>query len=715
LNRRYKKIDADVDLQNITAASGKATHEGAHRSLKSDSYSGNLTLVTYFPESSARSNSGGRAFDKRVYVNNDSWSFASQGGGTIYSSIGSDGEVHSTGGSTGSTTEIFSYAADVRYDREYMLPEIQSIINIDRSARYTQTIEQQLAFNPANPNAADPPPTITGDSRVIVTGQENHYNRKVQQNVPMVNTLQRDLATGVTTVTTTINVMGDGDDGLGSGSNTSTTYTEPNWDPRTKYEAGLDGVPLPPCRYYESDIITELPPGYVYPTCNTAGKTWIDFVAGNRGDAADQAANLASGLGDGVTGGLSTWIRQNINPFGDYVDYESGTYVGGEIAGTIGSTLMNPTAIAAKGTFIYNLYNKYDDVGRCANLATKLIQGGCFIEGTLVTVSSLPGQSSSTDSLWSQPHWLDEPSQETPWLAHERYATVATRTQLQVPIESLPIGSRVPTKNPNRWEVDPQPEPDQATWAKLSITVERSDGGIVDAEIIRPRSWILRNGICAGRMLPFNLPELEVSGLALVTGIDDCPPISGGEGSVVTARFVTREVHVVASVDVLGADGTVETITGTTIHPVWSVDRQEWVPLAELTDGETLQGLDGLAVVLSVTLSRVTQPVYNIEVHGEHVYQVGELGVVVHNSCYDHIVNGARKLYPGKAFKTELHHVTPKYLGGAVNGPMTRIDAAYHQLITNEFRSLWPYGGPKPSAEELARIMAEVYGKLPLP
>ena len=103
----------------------------------------------------------------------------------------------------------------------------------------------------------------------------------------------------------------------------------------------------------------------------------------------------------------------------------------------------------------------------------------------------------------------------------------------------MPIGARVPTKNPNRFEVDPQPEPDQATWAKLSITAEGSDGGIVDAEIIRPRSWILRNGICVGRMLPFNLPELEVSGLALVTAIDDCPPIAGGEGSVVTARFVT--------------------------------------------------------------------------------------------------------------------------------------------------------------------------------
>jgi hypothetical protein len=56
------------------------------------------------------------------------------------------------------------------------------------------------------------------------------------------------------------------------------------------------------------------------------------------------------------------------------------------------------------------------------------------------------------------------------------------------------------------------------------------------------------------------------------------------------------------------------------------------VPLAELADGETLQGLDGLAVVLSVSLSRVSQPVYNIEVNGEHVYQVGELGLVVHNT-----------------------------------------------------------------------------------
>ena len=274
------------------------------------------------------------------------------------------------------------------------------------------------------------------------------------------------------------------------------------------------------------------------------------------------------------------------------------------------------------------------------------------------------------------------------------------RSGVQPPIESLPIGSRVPTRNPKRFEVDPQPDPEQATWAKLSITVERNDGGIVDAEMIRPSSWILRNGICAGRMLPFNLPELEVSGLALVTAIDDCPPIADGEGSVVTARFVTREVHVVASVDVLGADGTVETITGTTIHPVWSVDRQEWVPLAELADGETLQGLDGHAVVLSVTLSRVTQPVYNIEVHGEHVYQVGELGLVVHNVKGGLVPTGAKRLgkwgedrleallggtgiKPDNPFFTSMGR---RYVDRLINGVAHESKAGVNVKLTN---SIW--------------------------
>ena len=72
--------------------------------------------------------------------------------------------------------------------------------------------------------------------------------------------------------------------------------------------------------------------------------------------------------------------------------------------------------------------------------SSKIISGGCFIEGTIVTVSSLPGRSSPTDSLWSDPSWLDEPSRETPWLAPERYASV-DRPRDAVPSFKLEICS----------------------------------------------------------------------------------------------------------------------------------------------------------------------------------------------------------------------------------------------------------------------------------
>jgi hypothetical protein len=141
----------------------------------------------------------------------------------------------------------------------------------------------------------------------------------------------------------------------------------------------------------------------------------------------------------------------------------------------------------------------------------------------------------------------------------------------------------------------------------------------------------------------------------------------------------------------LGADGTVETITGTTIHPVWSVDREEWVPLAELAEGQTLQGLDGLAVVLSVTLSRVTQPVYNIEVHGEHVYQVGELGLVVHNACEGTIGTYNQLRRAIKGFGLEVHHLIEKRFKGLFGesaGQMLSqvLSPENHQAFTNAWR-----------------------------
>jgi hypothetical protein len=90
---------------------------------------------------------------------------------------------------------------------------------------------------------------------------------------------------------------------------------------------------------------------------------------------------------------------------------------------------------------------------------------------------------------------------------------------------------------------------------------------------------------------------------------------------------------------------------------------------------------------------------FNLEVADFHTYFVGEDRIWVHNACDP----------------TELHHITPKYLGGANNGPLAAIPRSYHQLITNAFRELAPYGKPIPSPEKVLEIMKQVYDKFPLP
>jgi hypothetical protein len=68
-------------------------------------------------------------------------------------------------------------------------------------------------------------------------------------------------------------------------------------------------------------------------------------------------------------------------------------------------------------------------------------------------------------------------------------------------------------------------------------------------------------------VLPLNIAELQVAGFAHVTAIEPCPLITSGEGSVITGRFVTRQVDTIARVEILGANGSIEVLEGTTIHP----------------------------------------------------------------------------------------------------------------------------------------------------
>ena len=82
-------------------------------------------------------------------------------------------------------------------------------------------------------------------------------------------------------------------------------------------------------------------------------------------------------------------------------------------------------------------------------------------------------------------------------------------------------------------------------------------------------------------------------------------------------------------------EGQEEAIGVTETHPFCSVDREDFVPVGELVEGERLLLFNGETKRVTQRLPRPgPECVYNLEVLGEHVYLVTQDGLLVHNlSC----------------------------------------------------------------------------------
>ena len=65
---------------------------------------------------------------------------------------------------------------------------------------------------------------------------------------------------------------------------------------------------------------------------------------------------------------------------------------------------------------------------------------------------------------------------------------------------------------------------------------------------------------------------------------------------------------------------------------IYSADRLDFVPAGELRVGETLRNLDGDVRIESIEQLGTEERVYNLEIHGEHVFRVASSGLLVHNS-----------------------------------------------------------------------------------
>lgn len=133
-----------------------------------------------------------------------------------------------------------------------------------------------------------------------------------------------------------------------------------------------------------------------------------------------------------------------------------------------------------------------------------------------------------------------------------------------------------------------------------------------------------------GLSLELDLPEMGAVGTAYVTDIRPSVSVQSGDGNVVTATFSHPPSVTVLDVSF---DGETSPVGVTDNHPFWSVDRQQFVPIGQMEIGERVQTFHGETKRIESKLPRPgPQLVYNLEVYGEHVYFVGEQGLLVHNS-----------------------------------------------------------------------------------
>ena len=67
-------------------------------------------------------------------------------------------------------------------------------------------------------------------------------------------------------------------------------------------------------------------------------------------------------------------------------------------------------------------------------------------------------------------------------------------------------------------------------------------------------------------------------------------------------------------------------LRGTGLHPLYSLDRDDWVRVRDLQIGERLQTAEGAVRVEALEKVRGLHRVFNLEVEGAHEYLVGEAG-----------------------------------------------------------------------------------------
>ena len=161
-----------------------------------------------------------------------------------------------------------------------------------------------------------------------------------------------------------------------------------------------------------------------------------------------------------------------------------------------------------------------------------------------------------------------------------------------------------------------------------------------------------------GSYVTRNIEDVEAGDWVLTRDQND------PDGALVRAQVTAVFRHQVTSLRTLSveaADGNVESIVTTDVHPFW-VDGVGWLKAKELEAGMTVRTPDGgLAVVIGNTEELLSEPVtvYNLEVAGGHTYfvedgQGEQTPIWVHNSGDCGVTMPTRRASGGRTRKAWL-------------------------------------------------------------
>jgi VCBS repeat-containing protein len=206
------------------------------------------------------------------------------------------------------------------------------------------------------------------------------------------------------------------------------------------------------------------------------------------------------------------------------------------------------------------------------------------------------------------------------------------------PIRDIQVGEWVLAENPELTDAERAgfDEIDPATWRKMSLRMEKSDGSLLDIDLLRPARWLKTNGVAVGSTIHLDLPEIGAAGPAEVLSVAPCPEVAPRPSprcQIVTGKF-SHSSGEILDVHVEELEGPIGT---TANHPFWSEDRQDFVEAGRLEIGERLRTHTGDDLRVSGLLPRPgPELVHNLEVGVEHVYHVSPCGVLVHNAYHRH-------------------------------------------------------------------------------